>query len=130
MDTDAALAGLSGGTCFDFSSFMDGIFVVGTEEGKIRKCCRAYNSQYLFSYEGHTMPIYGIQWNRFHPDVFLTASSDWTVKLWEQNTKKPLVSFDLGSSVGEACWAPYSRSVRWAAGIGYFYGKQTSKGTI
>ena len=58
MDTDAALAGLAGGTCFDFSSFNPGIFVVGTEEGKIRKCSRAYNSQYLFSYEGHTMPIY------------------------------------------------------------------------
>mmetsp|Transcript_34370 Transcript_34370/g.61590 ORF Transcript_34370/g.61590 Transcript_34370/m.61590 type:complete len:646 (-) Transcript_34370:475-2412(-) len=111
LDTDAALAGLAGGTCFDFSSFNEGIFVVGTEEGKIRKCSRAYNSQYLFSYEGHTMPIYSIQWNKFHPDVFLTASSDWTVKLWEQNTKKPLVSFDLGSSVGEACWAPYSATV-------------------
>lgn len=111
VDTDAALAGLSGGTCFDFSSFQEGIFVVGTEEGKIRKCSRAYNSQYLFSYDGHTMPIYSIQWNKFHPDVFLTASSDWTVRLWEQNTKKPLVSFDLGSSVGEACWAPYSGTV-------------------
>eukprot|EP00667_Euglena_gracilis_P005931 EG_transcript_5976 len=111
VDLDATLAGLSGGTCFDFSRFQDGIYVVGTEEGKIRKCSRAYNSQYLYSYDGHSMPIYSIQWNKFHPNVFLTASADWTVKVWEQNTKKPLMSFDLGSSVGEVCWAPYSSTV-------------------
>eukprot|EP01006_Ploeotia_vitrea_P041816 TRINITY_DN66575_c6_g4_i1.p1 TRINITY_DN66575_c6_g4~~TRINITY_DN66575_c6_g4_i1.p1 ORF type:complete len:627 (+),score=104.57 TRINITY_DN66575_c6_g4_i1:51-1931(+) len=110
-DPDAALAGLSGGSCFDFNKFQDSIFIVGTEEGKIRKCSKAYNSQYLETYEGHYMSVYSVQWNKFHPNVFLSASADWTVKLWEQNTRKPLMSFDLGSSVGEAAWAPYSSTV-------------------
>eukprot|EP01012_Entosiphon_sulcatum_P014556 TRINITY_DN1957_c0_g1_i1.p1 TRINITY_DN1957_c0_g1~~TRINITY_DN1957_c0_g1_i1.p1 ORF type:complete len:635 (-),score=184.08 TRINITY_DN1957_c0_g1_i1:35-1939(-) len=110
-DPDAALAGLSGGCCFDFNKFQEPLFVVGTEEGKIRKCSRAYNSQYLETYEGHYMSVYSTQWNKFHPNVFLSASADWTVKLWEQNTKKALMSFDLGSSVGEVAWAPYSSTV-------------------
>eukprot|EP00996_Jenningsia_fusiforme_P005665 NODE_667_length_1996_cov_12.812018_g617_i0.p1 GENE.NODE_667_length_1996_cov_12.812018_g617_i0~~NODE_667_length_1996_cov_12.812018_g617_i0.p1 ORF type:complete len:631 (+),score=160.13 NODE_667_length_1996_cov_12.812018_g617_i0:160-1893(+) len=110
-DPDAALAGLSGGTCFDFNSFSESLFVVGTEEGSIRKCSKAYNSQYLETYDGHYMSVYSVQWNKFHPNVFLSASADWTVKLWEQNTKQPLMSFDLGSSVGEVVWSPYSSTV-------------------
>eukprot|EP01002_Notosolenus_urceolatus_P013073 NODE_436_length_2087_cov_88.380765_g349_i0.p1 GENE.NODE_436_length_2087_cov_88.380765_g349_i0~~NODE_436_length_2087_cov_88.380765_g349_i0.p1 ORF type:complete len:654 (+),score=236.05 NODE_436_length_2087_cov_88.380765_g349_i0:123-1964(+) len=110
-DPDVALAGLSGGTCFDFSRTNPSLFVVGTEEGQIRKCSRAYNSQYLQSYEGHFMSVYSVQWNNFHPDVFLSASADWTVKLWSQSSSRALMSFDLGAAVGEASWAPYSSSV-------------------
>ena len=111
VEPDAALTGLSGGTCFDFNRANEAIFVVGTEEGKVRKCSRAYNSEYLETYEGHYMPVYSVQWNRWHPGVFLTASADWTVKLWEQTLRRPLVSFDLGSTVWEAVWAPYSSTV-------------------
>eukprot|EP00754_Rhynchopus_humris_P038026 Rhum_TRINITY_DN20723_c0_g1::Rhum_TRINITY_DN20723_c0_g1_i1::g.171952::m.171952/K10409/DNAI1; dynein intermediate chain 1, axonemal len=107
-DLDASLAGLSGGTCFDFQDFE---FIVGTEEGKIRKCSTAYNSHDAEGFEGHYMCVYSVQWNKFHGGVFLSASADWTVKLWEKNSKRPLMSFDLGSAVGEASWAPFSSTV-------------------
>eukprot|EP00755_Sulcionema_specki_P030595 Sspe_Gene.18618::Locus_6706_Transcript_1_1_Confidence_1.000_Length_2159::g.18618::m.18618/K10409/DNAI1; dynein intermediate chain 1, axonemal len=107
-DLDASLAGLSGGTCFDFQGPE---FIVGTEEGKIRKCSTAYNSQDTEGYDGHYMSVYSVQWNRFHDKVFLSASADWTVKLWEKSSKRPLMSFDLGSAVGEAAWAPFSSTV-------------------
>ena len=49
---DDALSGLAGGCCFDFSRLNDHLFLVGTEEGRIHKCSRAYQSQYLETYEG------------------------------------------------------------------------------
>ncbi|KAL0488973.1 dynein intermediate chain [Acrasis kona] len=103
------LVGLAGGTCFDFNKKSDHLFIVGTEEGKIHACSKAYNSQYLQTYEGHNMmTVYAVKWNFFHPNVFLSAGADWTVKLWDQNYKTPLMTFELGSSVGDVAWAPYS----------------------
>eukprot|EP01062_Namystynia_karyoxenos_P082303 TRINITY_DN924_c0_g2_i2.p1 TRINITY_DN924_c0_g2~~TRINITY_DN924_c0_g2_i2.p1 ORF type:complete len:657 (+),score=272.15 TRINITY_DN924_c0_g2_i2:85-2055(+) len=107
-DLDASLAGLSGGTCFDFQGTD---FIVGTEEGKIRKCSTAYSSQDAESYDGHYMSVYSVQWNKRNESVFLSASADWTVKLWEKSSRKPLMSFDLSSPVGEAAWAPFSSTV-------------------
>lgn len=49
--TEETLVGLAGGTCFDFNKKIDHLFVVGTEEGKIHLCSKAYNSQYLQTYE-------------------------------------------------------------------------------
>ena len=49
---DDALSGLAGGCCFDFSRLNDHLFLVGTEEGRIHKCSRAYQSQYLETYNG------------------------------------------------------------------------------
>lgn len=110
-DPEAALVGLSGGTCFDFSRESENIFIVGTEEGHIRRCSKAYNAQYLDTYDGHHMTVYAVRWNCFHPTVFLSCSADWTVKLWEQNSTRALMSFDLASSVGDVVWAPYSSTV-------------------
>ena len=64
---DDALSGLAGGCCFDFSRLNDHLFLVGTEEGRIHKCSRAYQSQYLETYEGHYMAVYSVRWNNFNP---------------------------------------------------------------
>jgi dynein intermediate chain 1 len=110
-DPDAALLSLSGGTCFDFNWQDDGIFVVGTEDGLVRRCSKAYSARYLNAYEGHHMAVYAVRWNRFHPSVFLSCGADWTVKLWEASSPRPLLSFDLSNSVGDVAWAPYSSTV-------------------
>ena len=49
-----------------------------------------------------------VQWNHQHPKVFISASADWTVKLWEHSNAKPVMSFDLNSAVGDVAWAPFS----------------------
>src|SRR5690606_35853586 len=82
-----------------------------TEEGAIQSYSKAYNSQFLRAFEGHHMAVYAVRWNPFHPHVFLTCSADWTVKLWEINTTKPVMTFDLSCSVGDIAWAPYSSTV-------------------
>lgn len=103
--------GLGAGTCFAFNPTSDHLFLVGTEEGKINKCSKAYSSKYLSTYDAHEMPIYTVEWNKFHPRVFATASADWSVKIWEHEYPHCLFQFDLGASVGDVAWAPYSATV-------------------
>ena len=108
VDEDGGLSGLASGCCFDFNRASEHLYLVGTEEGKIHKCSKAYSGQYLETYEGHHMAVYAVRWNPYHPNVFLSCSADWTVKLWNHNTTHPIMSFDLGNAVGDIAWAPYS----------------------
>lgn len=107
-DDETSLAGLAGGLCFDFHRHSEHLFLVGTEEGRIHKCSKAFSGQYLETYEGHTMAVYTVRWNPFHPKIFLSASADWTVKLWDHTLKSPVMSFDLAQAIGDVAWAPYS----------------------
>jgi dynein intermediate chain 1 len=108
---ESSLAGLAGGCCFDFNAFSEHLFVVGTEEGKLHKCSKAYSGQYLETYAGHHMAVYAVRWNPFHERAFLSCSADWTVKLWDHALPDPVMSFDLGNAVGDVAWAPYSSTV-------------------
>ncbi|CAF1129899.1 unnamed protein product, partial [Didymodactylos carnosus] len=105
------LAALGCGTCFDFNKQQDYLFIVGTEEGKIHKCSKAYNNQFLDTFDAHNMAVYACRWNTFHPKIFISCSADWTVKIWDINFKEPLFVYDLGSAVGDVMWAPYSSTV-------------------
>ncbi|XRA97247.1 flagellar outer dynein arm intermediate chain 1 [Pycnococcus provasolii] len=108
VDDDSVIGSLAGGCSFDFNKVADHLFVVGTEEGRIHKCSKAYSSQYLQTYEGHHMAVYGIRWNNKHSRVFISASADWTCKLWDHQRAMPVMSFDLNNSVGDVAWSPYS----------------------
>jgi dynein intermediate chain 1 len=44
---EAFMYGLAGGMCFDFNEYLDDLFLVGTESGKIHLCSKAYSGQYL-----------------------------------------------------------------------------------
>nr|KAG5709919.1 hypothetical protein BaRGS_029961 [Batillaria attramentaria] len=109
------------GTAFDFHKQKDYLFLVGTEEGKVHVCSKAYTSHFIDTIDAHNMAVYKVAWNHYHPKIFLTCSADWNVKIWENggkpadasdsSTKKPLFSFDLNNSVGDVAWAPYSSTV-------------------
>lgn len=106
----------AGGCCMDFckGNGQDHIYLVGTEEGVIHKCSKAYSSQYLGTYMAHHLAIYAVKWNYIHHGVFLSASADWTVKLWDSTQPSGsslIMSFDLKDSVGDIAWAPYSSTV-------------------
>lgn len=64
------------------------LFLAGTEDGRLHKCSRTYNSQVLTTYEGHAEAVYAVNWNSCHPESFLSASADWTVKLWHSNRSR------------------------------------------
>ena len=58
------------------------------------------------------MAVYKVKWNHYHPHTFISASADWTVRIWDAtypNTQVML--FDLGMIVVDATWAPYSSTV-------------------
>ena len=94
----------------------DHIYLVGTEEGTLHRCSKAYGSEFLSTYQGHSMPVYSVRWNPHHPRMFLSGSADWSVKLWDaKQESRPLMSFDLGDAVGDVAWAPYSATVFAAA---------------
>ena len=83
LDDEVAmgLTGLASGCCFDFNKVSEHLFVVGTEEGKVHKCSKAYSGHYLETYDAHHMAVYAVKWNTFHPRIFLSCSADWTVKV-------------------------------------------------
>merc|ERR1711937_141139 len=103
---EAFLYGLAGGMCFDFNMFQDHLFLVGTEEGKIHLCSKAYSGQYLQTYEGHYLAVYAVKWNTFDPEVFLSCSADWTIKMWLTDMTRSIVRYDLRCPVGDIQRAP------------------------
>jgi len=40
---ESFLYGYAGGMCFDFNRYTDHLFLVGTEEGQIHLCSKAYS---------------------------------------------------------------------------------------
>lgn len=110
-DDDTPLVTLAGASCFDFNKRQAHLFVIGTEEGSIHCYSRAVSTQSTDHFDGHHMMVYNVRWNPFHPRIFLSCSADWTVKLWDQNVKKPLMIFDMNDSVAGVAWSPYSSTV-------------------
>ncbi|CAJ1008845.1 putative WD domain, G-beta repeat [Leishmania naiffi] len=109
-DPEQMLLSELGGMSFDYSPTHDKA-VVGTQEGDLLLCTVHHNGQCVERYEGHSMAVYTTRWSPFHPDIFLTCSADWTVKLWMKGSPSPLAVFDLGDAVGDVAWAPYSSTV-------------------
>lgn len=109
-DPEQTLLNELGGMSFDYSPTHDKA-VVGTQEGNLLLCTMTHSGQCVERYEGHSMAVYTTRWSPFHPDIFLTCSADWTVKLWMKGSPSPLVVFDLGDAVGDVAWAPYSSTV-------------------
>ncbi|XP_051566301.1 dynein, cytoplasmic 1, intermediate chain 2a-like isoform X1 [Myxocyprinus asiaticus] len=88
-------------------------FVVGSEDGSVYSSCR-HGSRAGISemFEGHHGPITGIHCHTAaglvdFSHLFLTASFDWTVKLWSTKNNKPLYSFEDNSDyVYDVMWSP------------------------
>lgn len=94
------------GMCFDFSPRDASIYLVGTEEGRIHKCSRSYNEQYLQTFVGHTGPVFQVRWSPFVPCLFLSCSSDWTVRLWQEDKDTALLVFQSATqSLQDLRWS-------------------------
>jgi dynein intermediate chain 1 len=95
---------------------------VGTEEGKIHKCSLAYSGQYQETYKGHLLAVYKVRWNNYHPNTFISASADWTVRIWDATyPNSQVMLFDMGMIVVDAMWAPYSSTVFACATLDRIY---------
>ncbi|XP_076005755.1 dynein, axonemal, intermediate chain 1, paralog 2 [Genypterus blacodes] len=108
---DGEQCSVASGTSFDFHKEIDYLFLVGTAEGKIHKCSKRYSNQFLDTYDAHSAAVYAVKWNHFHPQVFISCSMDWTIKIWDHTINSPIITFDLNAAVGDVAWAPYSSTV-------------------
>ena len=94
--TSSFVARQTGGLCFDFNTKDSNIYLVGTEDGQIHKCSCSYNEQYLQTYSTHTGPINKVKWSPFLPQAFISCSSDWTVRLWNNENEDEVSKFQSG----------------------------------
>lgn len=77
-------------------------------------CSYSYGEQYLQTYSGHKSPVNSIKYSPFLPDIFLSCSVDWDMKLWKVNRSEPLLTFkalDLTDSVNDVAWSPHDSTV-------------------
>lgn len=51
------------------------------------QCSKSYSSQFLDTYDAHNMAVDAVLWNPYHTKVFMSCSSDWTVKIWDHTIK-------------------------------------------
>ncbi|KAJ1564618.1 hypothetical protein HK096_007088, partial [Nowakowskiella sp. JEL0078] len=108
-------------TCLTFPENETSTFWVGTEEGNVYQGNRyigAGSKSGLHQndvYKGHSGMITSVSFHPRAPDLFLTSSVDWTVKLWRAKSKPslsqtitaPLYSFeDSDDYVFDVKWSP------------------------
>ena len=86
----------TGGLCFDFNPTDKSIYLAGTEDGAIHRCSCSYNEQYLDSYFGHTGSVLKVKWSPFLEGVFLSCSTDWTIRLWKAEQENYIFKFQSG----------------------------------
>ena len=100
------------GLCFDFCVTDSTMYVAGTEDGHIHKCSVSYNEQHLENYFGHSGPVYKLRWSPFDANTFLSASADWSVKLWNQERPNAVFTFQSTTDyVSDICWSPTNATV-------------------
>ncbi len=109
-------------TALDFASFDSNIYIVATEDGHIHKCSCSYNEQYLETYSGHQGPVYRIRWAPHHPQVFMSCSADWSVKIWHCDTTVPLLTT-------QPCTEPVM-DIAWSPRLSTVFATVTRDGTI
>ena len=95
---------------FDFTRKDPNIYLICTEDGYIHRCSKSYKERYLDTYSGHTGPVYQVRCNPFDSDIFISASADWTCKIWNIKNEKCLFSLknlDLMDEVCDVQWNPF-----------------------
>lgn len=88
-------------------------YLCGTDEGLIHRCSTIYNEKYLESYIGHTGPVYKVHWSPFVENIFLSASADWTVRLWMIGYNQSCMIFSSSNSkmFFDVIWSPKSSTM-------------------
>ncbi len=74
---------LSSGMCFAFPPREAALYLTGTEDGFIHRCSVSYAETYLESVAAHQGPVHKVKMSPFSPGVAVSASADWTCKLWD-----------------------------------------------
>mmetsp|Transcript_20671 Transcript_20671/g.60073 ORF Transcript_20671/g.60073 Transcript_20671/m.60073 type:complete len:617 (-) Transcript_20671:93-1943(-) len=111
--TGSAISRVAAGLCMSFAHSMATQYVVGTGDGDLFQCSTTYSAAPgNIVQEAHTAPILQIKHSPFVEEAFLTASSDWSTKLWSSKSQDDctlhieLCSVNLRSAVKDIAWSP------------------------
>lgn len=63
------------------------VYLIGTSEGLIMKCSTLQNTEWIFLYRAHHLPVHCMVYSPYNSRLFLSCSADWTVKLWEDERR-------------------------------------------
>ena len=87
-------------------------FMVGCDDGNIYKVLRTRTTQQPTFISAHSPPVIALAYNKFHEEVFATAGTDWSVRIWRDEEKKPLQSLDYAPFyVNDIQFAPHSSTI-------------------
>lgn len=85
---------------------MNDVFYVTTGEGKLHKISQS-REEIQHTYNAHEAMITSFDFSSFLDQLLLTSSADGIIKIWWENTKDPLISFEGDSiPITKARWHP------------------------
>ena len=96
------------GLSFDFPKNDNTVYYVALEECTVHKCRISYKDQYIDNYYGHQGPVYKIRCNPFDPNILISCSYDWTVKIWNSKHNYPVMNLhtnELSHQVNDIEWS-------------------------
>lgn len=75
--------------------------------------------------------MYKVRWNPFHERTFISASADWTTKIWNSDSEGPVMSFDLNQVMVDVVWSPFNSAVFIALSLmkAYVYNLENDRHT-
>ncbi|XP_076354048.1 dynein axonemal intermediate chain 4-like isoform X2 [Tachypleus tridentatus] len=106
--TEALISNFSSGFTIDFKEHDSNIYIVGTDEGNVHMCSTSYSEQFLQTYSYHQGAVFQTCWSPFVPEIFLSASNDWFVCIWEEKSQQPgvILKHHAKQAVLDAKWSP------------------------
>ena len=96
------------GLSFDFPKNDTTVYYIALEECTVHKCRISYKDQYIDNYYGHQGPVYKIRCNPFDPNILISCSYDWTVKIWNSKHNYPVMNLhtnELSHQVNDIEWS-------------------------
>lgn len=108
LQADGGLLRKAQATTFDLNPIDSMQCLVGTEFGEIMLYDLNDEHQAPKKFEGHESQVYAVRWSPFSSSTFLSASEDWTLKLWDVHQEHPIITYDLVAPVGDVCWSNFS----------------------
>lgn len=107
-EDDEGLLRAAQATTFDLNPVNTNQCLVGTEFGEILMYTLTDQNEAPKEFLGHESQVYAVRWSPFSSSTFLSASEDWTVKLWNADQTHPIITYDLVAPVGDIRWSPFS----------------------
>jgi len=110
----------TGGLSIDFPVNETANYYAATEDGTVNQCSVSYSERSLYTYTGHTGPVYKVRCSPFWAQdcqIFLTCSYDWTVRVWNHmepiGKQEKLICHEqsLMEQVNDVAWSPDTSSV-------------------